>query len=244
MREALDEIVGAMLSQRDVYLTGAARGVWQSPRFWPALTFVAALTALGLLMPSGGGWDLLSAAAATLASGYQLSISRCVFDGGPVLPPLAGWTPMVRRALSLSLILLALLVLPWIVLVLAVVKIWPDRPQVVISVLTAVVFTPPAVIASSQYIAFDRLREGFRYRQAWRRFRSHSRAGLRVVGYLLLAELLWVLVYAALTQLGSARTEAEVVLALLYAPLLLIGAHLQGQYVAVAYVRERPRDSV
>jgi hypothetical protein len=239
-----DEARRHVKSQGEISIAAAAGALWESRRFWPAVIFVAVLTVVGLLIRSGPGWDLLGVAAAALVSGYGLSVSRSVFDRGPALPPLGEWTPMVRRALSVGLVVLVLLLLPWAALVLAVAAVWPDRPQVLIALLTAVLFTPPTVIATSQYIAFDRLRDGFRYRQAWRRFRLHPSAGLRVVGYLLLGELLWVVVYAALSLLGPARNGAEVVFGVLYAPILLLVAHLQGQYVAVAYVRERSGDSV
>jgi hypothetical protein len=233
-------------SQGKVSLIGAARGVASSLRFWWALIFIAALTALGLLLPSSDPWWLLSGAAAMLAWGYELSVSRGVFDGEPVLPPLAEWTPMVRRALSLTLVLLPPGILLLIVLVIAIagVNVWTARPHVLIPILSALMFTPLFFVVSAQYIAFDRLRDGFRYRQAWRRFRSHSRVGSRVIGYLLLGEAFYMLANSALAQLGLARVGAAVVVAVLYAPVLLLGAHLQGQYVAAAYAAERARDSV
>jgi hypothetical protein len=222
-----------------VSLIGAARGVAASLRFWWALIFIAALTALGRLIPATGPWEFLSTAAAILVWGYELSVSRGVYDGEPVLPPLAEWTPMVRRALSLTLVLIVPLLLPFIVVGIAAVNIGTAWPSVLIPILSAVMFTPLFCIFSVPYIAFDRLRDGFRYRQAWWRFRSNSRAGLRVIGYLLLGEAFYMLADAALAQLNTGRVGTAVVLAVLNAPVLLLGAHLQGQYVAIAYAAER-----
>ncbi len=112
-------------------------------------------------------------------------------------------------------------------------------PHVLLLPLFAVVFVPPLLIATSQYLAFDRLREGFRYWRAWQHFRSHLRAGLLVIGYALLGLLLYQLVHAALPLAGPARGAAGVALDVVSSLVQLIGAHLMGQYVALAYARER-----
>ena len=150
---------------------------------------------------------------------------------------------MIRRSFSLCLVLLPPVFFLGLALAVSV-AVWQGHPQLVVT-LMIVVCLPLFVIVSARYLAHDRLREGFRYRRAWHAFRAHSRPGLQVTGYVLLTSLAWRALHVVVLRLDYApRVGAWILLAVVWASVQLIGAHLQGQFVAAAYAAEGVPDSV
>jgi hypothetical protein len=259
-------------SQSEVSLANAARAVYGSRLFWPVSVLVAVLSALPSLLPSIP-WSLIAFSGPILLAGYQISIARAVFEGKAVLPsPAKDPKTLVRRGLSLELILVVIVIVPMIIIPIVLIALpfptirwFGPAAYPLFTTLLVAVFIPIEMIVRARYVAFDQLSEGFRYWQAWRRFRAHSRAGLRVIGYVLIAFLLrtalryailWPLDLFSISQRTAARAQivhgssgrglillgVEVGLAALWAPWLLISAHLMGQFVSVAYADDYVED--
>lgn len=264
-----------MDSQPEVSLGVAFTDVYESSHFWPILALITALLALDSLLPSNGSWLVVGVSVSVFLGGYQVSFSRVIFEGGTALPAPFGEIGLnVRRGVSaLAVVSVPVFVGLFLFFIATSVlraigsrmtgAIWLGAAALSLVVLLVPVF----VSATARYVAFDKVREGFRYRRALGQLRAHIHPGGQVVGYSLAGALvLTVTRYAVLSPLGlsSAGQRAaalagirhgllgqglaligiEFALAAVSALWQLLTAGLLGQFTAIAYDSERVPGSV
>lgn len=200
------------------------------------------------------------------SGGYSLSLSHGVVSGRtPVLPPLGRIGTHLRRSLAallLSLPLFAVALLPLAVgLAIAV-----EGSAHLAKIATGVLLAADAAVAGlacigpvPRYLAFDRLREGFRYIDAAKRMWRCRRQALSLIAFVvasgmvffLLSYLLKTALGASdfpdlnsqigaigrhgLTVLGVVAVFGVVVRTVAATFAFLVTAHLVGQYAAIAF---------
>lgn len=274
------------MTESEVSLVSSAKSIFGSRRLWPILTLGSVLLAVSSLM-SVSKIQVVPLAITVLVAGYEVCVARAVLGGGDSLPsPFASAKVILRRGLSSSLVMVVPLVLGivalisllvaasgafWLLLALvrfshlphpavpfAVPRITGAGALAAVSVLLLVAMAGASTILLARYVAFDRLREGFRFVDALRRSAAHATSAARVFGWTLAGSVavamtryvaLWAFGLsstqaraAALTQLatgmhrqGLVLVAIDVGLAVITAPWELVAARLLGQYAAVAF---------
>jgi hypothetical protein len=263
----------------------AARLVFGSSRFWLVAALLAILYTLTSVLGSLGlAATFLSLLLTIPIIGYRVSIARSVLAGDHGLPSVLKLGSIMRRGLSAAVIAAALMVPLSVGSAVVVVVVLLGLAGLsgthllalsqaslvvagfvvagVAAVLMLVVALFVLLPALARYAAFDRLREGLRYRAAWQRFWQHRRPGLQLIGIDLAGgAILVALRYGAQWAFGLTSVKARAVafgqlshglagpgLALLAIDLalailtgvwqLLLGG-LLGQYVVIAFPPEQ-----
>lgn len=245
----------------------SAESVFRSSGFVPVLAVGALLGTLYSL--AVGDWPrALGALVIVPYWGYQVTLSRSALMGGVELPPMSGWRTLLWRGLCAG-VLLAGVAVPFVILaLLAWVAFFAALHLDGVAVATkamlpllALMLLPLSVVmvaSVSRYVAFDRVREGFRLMDAGRRMSSHRSESLRMIGiYALVLIALMAVRYTVLAQVGLATRGAreaalggllagalssglvligiELLLAALTVSCVLVVSHLLGQYASILY---------
>jgi hypothetical protein len=201
----MGESEGVSPREAALWLIGAP-GAWGAACI---LALVLSLSNLVSLAPGSVG-ALLSFLASVPVIGYQVSVSRSVYLGQNSLPSKGARFGLLRRGLSVSLILLLpsmAFAIMWAVAVVAVGAVLAvlaggrELFGVAGAALARVAAVAPLVVAfplllfvmlfsMARYIAFDRVSEGMKYAGALRTFRSLPRPGWQLLGWSVLGSLL------------------------------------------------------
>jgi hypothetical protein len=253
---------GHLEPEPDVNLFAAARSVYGSRLFWPVIAFLSILGAFGYLLPSTGPWLFAKLSIEAFVLGYQVSVARVVFLGGLSLPsPADRPQSMLRRGLSMALVLAPLSVAVSVISLGAMLLIQEGGRLMAVSVATAIwvaLLFPAFVMVGARFVASDRISEAMRYVSSWRRFRAHLAPGVRLAGYNVAAGLVFLGMQRVAVRLagldsayqqdtilgpgghGSVRqvlilVVAGVVLGVGSALWQLLSSHMLGQYASAAY---------
>lgn len=250
-----------MREAKGVSLRSAASALRTSTLLVPAVAFLTAASVIASSLPAAWPWQTGAAAISLIAGGYTISAIRAFYLGATDLPSVWTTLPTAARRGFLSALVATGPVIAF-ALTLNLLNII-DAPQTrtVLAGLVLLVGAPFAVVGWAvwiRYVAFDRLREGFRYRAAWRTLRGNARLAARLGCYWLVGVLIIAVLRAAsLTLIGLDPLGAQPAWPTLIADGLvargaslaaitlvtgvasslweLIAAHMTGQYLMSAH---------